>query len=238
MRLTNDPATESSLVYAPDGESIYFTRSDGADTSIWRIGALGGQPRKVLNQARAPAVSPDGRRIAWFTPEPDGFFSLVVSALDGSACRVLAENVQGVVHVSSPRGHRTVGGSRTRLAACSQHVTCSLLKLLTEACGRSRASRGARKGPAPQPGFPTIVTSSFCTYRQHVLKARPILECWTRRLDRSRGSRPTLPRGSTARVSRPMGTAWLSPPTARNARCGKCPSDLMRWKAGAPHFAW
>ena len=100
VRLTNDAATESSLVYAPDGESIYFTRSDGADTSIWRIGALGGQPRKVLSEARAPAVSPDGHRIAWFSPEPDGFFSLVVSALDGSARRVLAENVQAVVDVS------------------------------------------------------------------------------------------------------------------------------------------
>ena len=102
VRLTNDAATESSLVFAPDGENIYFTRSDGADTSIWRIGVLGGQPRKVLSEARAPAVAPDGRRIAWFTPEPDGFFSLVVSALDGSARRVLAENVQVVVNVSPP----------------------------------------------------------------------------------------------------------------------------------------
>ena len=100
VRLTNDAASESSLVFAPDGESIYFTRSDGADTSIWRIGALGGQPRKVLSEARAPAVSRDGRRIAWFAPEPSGFFSLVVSALDGSARRVLAENVHGVVDVT------------------------------------------------------------------------------------------------------------------------------------------
>ena len=51
-----------SLVYAPDGDSIYYTRSEGTDTSIWRIGALGGQPRKVLNQARHPAISPDGRQ--------------------------------------------------------------------------------------------------------------------------------------------------------------------------------
>ena len=102
VRLTNDAATESSLVYAPDSENIYFTRSDGADTSIWRIGVLGGQPRKVLSEARAPAVAPDGRRIAWFAPEPDGFFSLVVSALDGSARRVLAENVQVVVDVTRP----------------------------------------------------------------------------------------------------------------------------------------
>ena len=71
-----------------------------SSTSIWRIGALGGQPRKVLNQARAPAISPDGRSIAWFAPEPDGFFSLVLSALDGSGRRVFAENVQPVVEVS------------------------------------------------------------------------------------------------------------------------------------------
>jgi Tol biopolymer transport system component len=100
VRLTNDAATEAGLAYAPDGEGIYYTRSEGTDTSIWRIGALGGQPRKVLSDARHPALSPDGRRIAWFAPEPGGFFSLVVTALDGSGRRVLAENVQGVVDVS------------------------------------------------------------------------------------------------------------------------------------------
>ena len=182
VRLTNDAATESSLVFAPDGENIYFTRSDGADTSIWRIGVLGGQPRKVLSEARAPAVAPDGRRIAWFAPEPDGFFSLVVSALDGSARRVLAENVQVVVDVSSPRmviGWRAA--SRTPLAVCSHHATCSSLTRLTEASDRSHASPGARKGPAPQPGFRTIVTSSFRISRQRVLRAGSILACWTRR---------------------------------------------------------
>ena len=45
----------------------------------------------------------------------------------------------------------------------------------------------------------------------------------TRRADRSRGSRPTWPRGSTARVSPPTGAAWWSPPTARDAKVWKAP---------------
>ena len=100
VRLTNDDAAESDLVFAPDGESIYFTRSTAADTSIWRIGALGGQPRKVISDARAPSPSADGQWLAWFTRALDGSFSLVVGTIDGSGPRVLSEDVQGIVGIS------------------------------------------------------------------------------------------------------------------------------------------
>jgi eukaryotic-like serine/threonine-protein kinase len=100
IRLTNDTAVESDLVFAPDGESIYFTRSAGADTSVWRIGALGGEPRKVVGDAGAPAVSADGRRLAWFTRSSDGSYSLVVGAIDGGERRVFVKDVQGVVGIS------------------------------------------------------------------------------------------------------------------------------------------
>ena len=75
VRLTNDATAENDLVYAPNGETIHFTRIDGADRSIWRIGALGGQPRKVLGNAFCPSPSPDGRRIAWFATGPGAPFS-------------------------------------------------------------------------------------------------------------------------------------------------------------------
>ena len=85
VRLTNDSQVEAALVYAPDGGSVYFA-SAGA---IWNIGALGGQARKVLNDAQAPSPSPDGQRLAWFGSAA-GRQTLVVSAIDGSNPRVLA----------------------------------------------------------------------------------------------------------------------------------------------------
>ena len=69
VRLTNDGAVESALAYTANGETIYFTRTDGSDPAIWQIGALGGQARKVLNGARLPSPSPDGRLLAWFAPQ-------------------------------------------------------------------------------------------------------------------------------------------------------------------------
>lgn len=99
VRLTNDATVESDLVYAPDGETIYFTKAEGPARSIWRIGALGGQPRKVVNNALAASPSPDGRRLAWFEPEakPILSYSLVVGASDGGSKRTLVENVLVVV---------------------------------------------------------------------------------------------------------------------------------------------
>ena len=136
----------------------------------------------------------------------------------------------------APRGHRMVARIAYTLAVCSRRATCSLLTSPTEACDKSRASPGARKGPFGSLA-PDNVTSSFRIPRQHVLKAGWILGCWTRRRDRSRGSRPTLPEVNAPSLSTD-GSRMVVTATAHNARCGECPSDLMRRKMGARQFAW
>jgi Tol biopolymer transport system component len=106
--LTNDEAEESELVFAPSGEYIYFTRTDGNDTSIWQVGALGGQTRKVLANAQSPSPSRDGRQLAWFRAEPGaGFaFMLSISGVDGTDPRVLVRNVRAVLTPSRPAWSR------------------------------------------------------------------------------------------------------------------------------------
>ena len=88
VRLTNDAVEEGAPIYAPNGESIFFAKAG----AIWTIGVLGGQPRKVVDRAQAPAPSPDGRSLAWFASSADGT-SLVVGGVDGSDARALAANV-------------------------------------------------------------------------------------------------------------------------------------------------
>ena len=91
--LTQDAATEADLVFAPNGEWVYFTRQDAGPSAIWRVGALGGNARKVVDNARAPAVSRDGRHLAYLTATSPGY-ALVVAAADGANPRVLVRDLR------------------------------------------------------------------------------------------------------------------------------------------------
>ena len=110
VRLTNDAAEEDDPSYARDGETIYFTRIDAAGSSIWRIGALGGQARRIIGNARLPVPSPDGRSIAYFGTGANGIGdTLMMSAVDGSGTRTLRQGlIGGVLTIPpawSPDGH-------------------------------------------------------------------------------------------------------------------------------------
>ena len=87
-RLTDDAEVESNLMFAPDGETIYFERAG----AIWRMGRLPGQVRRVVLGGRRPSPSPDGRRLAYYVRD-DGGLSLTVGTLEGDATRTLAEDI-------------------------------------------------------------------------------------------------------------------------------------------------
>jgi Tol biopolymer transport system component len=100
IRLTSDGVEESDLVYAPNGDSIFFTRNDSDGRSVWRIGALGGQPRKIVSDARMPAPSPDGLRLAYLTAANPA--DLEVVELNGNSRRTLVRSLNPGIQSQRP----------------------------------------------------------------------------------------------------------------------------------------
>jgi Tol biopolymer transport system component len=102
-QITHEPAGAASPNWAPRGSQLVFARGDGAAAFVGATGALGASV--VLQEpVTEPALSPDGKRIA-FTVINDGLFdgpSLYVASLDGSALQRLAP---GAHPQWSPNGH-------------------------------------------------------------------------------------------------------------------------------------
>ena len=68
VRLTADPASDTSPVWSPDGQSIYFLSSRGGSSQVWRMpGAQAGEATQVTRyplDVGAFQVSPDGKQLA------------------------------------------------------------------------------------------------------------------------------------------------------------------------------
>jgi len=97
---TEVPLTDGPLDdlphFSPDGSMVLFTRLTGARPSLFRVPLLGGEPRRVIDDATDAAWSPDGRRIAFVRQRPaspgkTAAASLMVAASDGSAARAIVD---------------------------------------------------------------------------------------------------------------------------------------------------
>jgi Tol biopolymer transport system component/DNA-binding winged helix-turn-helix (wHTH) protein len=77
----------------PDGTHLIALRAVGANNtpSIWSISILGGPARKLLDDGREPAISPDGSQIA-FLRGPNGGDEIWLMQADGSSPRRLLGN--------------------------------------------------------------------------------------------------------------------------------------------------
>jgi serine/threonine protein kinase len=74
--------------FSPDGASILFARREVADSSLYRIPVLGGQPRKLVDQALEGDWSPDGSRLAFIRQIKGGEWRVGVANADGTGIRV------------------------------------------------------------------------------------------------------------------------------------------------------
>jgi DNA-binding winged helix-turn-helix (wHTH) protein len=99
----------------PDGTHLLVTRVEGREPSrtlsLWKLSILGGNPQKLMDNAAAGAVSPDGSRIA-FLPGQTGLLvstqshfggELWLMDSDGTNARKIAE--------SGSRDHANLRGS-------------------------------------------------------------------------------------------------------------------------------
>ncbi len=128
FRITRDAAAETDLVYAPDGESLYYTTLESERPIIWRIPALGGTPRKVVDGARYPSPATDGRRLACVrSVGPDflmwvGRGSIEIDGADGTRGRKLYEGA-GIGPISwSPDGRRIAFNQGDFFEARNLHI--------------------------------------------------------------------------------------------------------------------
>jgi Tol biopolymer transport system component len=81
VRLTDDPADDSEPRWLADGSGIVFTSTRRGRLGIWRTDLSGGQPSLMLNEARNPALSPDGRQIAFTKLDKNGNGRIFVADL-------------------------------------------------------------------------------------------------------------------------------------------------------------
>lgn len=119
------PPQLRELSFSPDGEYIYFTRTDTnliyCDLRV--IPTLGGTPRRVLFDVDSPVgFTPDGKRFAFVRGAPQNQeTSVMIADADGGNSRKLVavkypEGLSGVPPVWSPDGRRfatvVMGGQR------------------------------------------------------------------------------------------------------------------------------
>jgi Tol biopolymer transport system component len=117
-RVTDVEPAFSSLWYmgphfGPDGRTIFFTSPrtvlSGEGWDLWSVPVSGGPPNVVVRGAIGGRLSPDGRRLAYFEPNPSHplFGDMWLADADGSNPRRVA-GVQGDVFSArwSPEGTR------------------------------------------------------------------------------------------------------------------------------------
>ena len=78
----------------PDGSHLLatvFGASGEAAASLWSISVLGGSPRKLMDNADARSVSPDGSQIAFVRGEPLNQEIWVMSADGERSAKVVGE---------------------------------------------------------------------------------------------------------------------------------------------------
>lgn len=103
LRLTDGPEPAASPAWHPDGRTILYTSGSEEASEIRKVPRFGGPPQTVLRDARDPAVSPDGKSVA-FSRSGAGKSLVVWLALleDPEKARPISGNPPGIYEHRQP----------------------------------------------------------------------------------------------------------------------------------------
>jgi serine/threonine protein kinase len=102
VAITSGPA-DSAPRFSPDNSTLLFTRAENGRNAIYRVAVLGGEPRKLLDDAFDADWSPDGTEVAFIRNRIDKerFSTVCVARNDGSQVRELVASSRD--ELTSPR---------------------------------------------------------------------------------------------------------------------------------------
>jgi len=137
---------------SPDGSQVLFVRLEGTRRSLYRVPVVGGEPRKVIDDASEADWSPDGSRIVFLRTSTDGGATTDIVMIVDAAGQGLREIARvDTLSLSSPRW--SPDGSTIALAQTGTENSASTL-LLVDAAGGSTRSLSP---PPPQGRLSSLV---------------------------------------------------------------------------------
>ena len=97
LRLTDDPASDRKPAWFPDGSALAFVSERGQRTGIWKVPRLGGGATLLVSSGTDPAVSPDGKLLAFAAAGPRGEYRITAVPLaDPTRKKVLTSDGDGL----------------------------------------------------------------------------------------------------------------------------------------------
>jgi serine/threonine-protein kinase len=101
VQVTTGRGRETRPAWFPDGSAIAYVVSQGGRESVWKTPPLGGSATLIVNEGTDPAISPDGRFIAFAAGR--GFDRISVAPIDGaSRARFVTSDDDGLFNHRSP----------------------------------------------------------------------------------------------------------------------------------------
>jgi Tol biopolymer transport system component len=99
--------------FSPDGSQVLFAHSGLEGISLWRVSIVGGQPRRLVENANEGVWSPDGKRLAFLRLSDELRQGEVwVANADGSDAKRIHAGQSGLRWLSwSPSGDRVMAAS-------------------------------------------------------------------------------------------------------------------------------
>jgi serine/threonine protein kinase len=111
--------------FAPDGSVLLFTRTENGSSALYRVAIVGGEPRKLIDNAFDGDWSPDGKQIAFIrnrATSSERFSTVCIASTTGGAVREIAASSedelfsprwspQGTALALTRTGHGTGPGS-------------------------------------------------------------------------------------------------------------------------------